>query len=84
MTLTLEQLLGTFEKYNLAIWPVQVLAYVPGIGTLVFAMKRTEYSSRIISGILSFLWLWTAIGFFLLYFGPVYRPAYADRKVTDG
>jgi hypothetical protein len=76
MTLTLEILLETFEKYNLAIWPMQVVAYVLGIVALFFAIKRTEYSARIVTGILSFLWLWTAIGFFLLYFGPVYTPAY--------
>lgn len=77
MILTLEALLDTFEKYNLAIWPMQVFAYVLGIVALVFAIKRTGYSSRIITDTLSFLWLWTAIGFFLLYFGPVYTPAYA-------
>jgi hypothetical protein len=76
MTLTLEILLETFEKYNLAIWPMQIVAYVLGIVALFFAIKRTEYSARIATGILSFLWLWTAIGFFLLYFGPVYTPAY--------
>jgi hypothetical protein len=76
MTLTLEILLETFEKYNLAIWPMQIVAYVLGIVALFFAIKRTEYSARIVTGILSFLWLWTAIGFFLLYFGPVYTPAY--------
>jgi len=76
MSLTLEQLLSTFERYNLAIWPMQALAYVLGIVALFFAIKRTGYSARIIAGILSFLWLWTAIGFFLLYFGPVYSPAY--------
>jgi hypothetical protein len=77
VTLTLEQLLSTFENYNLAIWPMQVLAYVLGIAALFFAIKRTGYSSRIVVGILSFLWLWTAVAFFLFYFGPVYTPAYA-------
>jgi hypothetical protein len=76
LTLTLEQLLATFAKYNLAIWPMQVLAYVLGLVALFFAIKPSRYSSRIITGILSFLWLWTGIGFFLLYFGPVYTPAY--------
>lgn len=55
MTLTLEQLLSTFESYNLAIWPMQVLAYLLGITALFFAIKRTQYSSRIVVGILSFL-----------------------------
>jgi hypothetical protein len=76
MTLALDQLLSTFENYNLDIWPMQILAYVLGVAALFFAAKRTGYSARIVAGILSFLWLWTAIGFFLFYFGPVYTPAY--------
>jgi hypothetical protein len=77
MMLTLEQLLSTFENYNLAIWPMQILAYFLGISALFFAVKRTPYSGKIVLGILSFFWLWTAVGFFLFYFGPVYSPAYA-------
>lgn len=76
LSLTLEQLLDTFVRYNFAIWPMQVLGYVLGLVALFFAIKPSRYSSRTITGILSFLWLWTAIGFFLLYFGPVYTPAY--------
>ncbi|HEY70650.1 MAG TPA: hypothetical protein G4O08_08715 [Anaerolineae bacterium] len=75
-TLTLDDLLATFESYNLDIWPMQVLAYILGLIALFFAIKRTAYSSRIVVGILSFLWLWTGIGFFLLYFSRVYTPAY--------
>jgi hypothetical protein len=77
LTLTLPQLLAVFENYNLAIWPMQVLAYVLGLVALFFAIKPSRYSSRIITGILCFLWLWTGIVFFPLYFGPVYTPAYA-------
>jgi hypothetical protein len=76
MTLTLEMLLTTFENYNLDIWPMQVFAYLLGIAAVFFAIKRTQYSGRIVVGILSFLWLWTAIGFFFLYFGPIYSLAY--------
>jgi hypothetical protein len=74
--LTLEDLLSTFESYNLDIWPMQVVTNILGLFALLFAFRRTTHSSRIISGILSFLWLWTGIVFFLLYFGPVYTPAY--------
>ena len=77
MVLTLDMLLSTFEKYNLDIWPIQILAYLLGIAALFFAIKRTQYSGRIVTGILAFLWLWTAVGFFFLYFGPVYNLAYA-------
>ncbi|MFO8037634.1 MAG: DUF6064 family protein [Anaerolineales bacterium] len=75
--LTLELLLSTFEKYNPDIWPMQIIAYLLGIAALFFAIKRTKYSGRMVVGILSFFWLWTAIGFFFLYFGPAYSLAYA-------
>ena len=76
MELTLDGLLATFEQYNLDIWPMQVLAYLFGAVALFFAFQRTRHSDRITTGILSFLWLWTGIGFFLLYFAKVYTPAY--------
>lgn len=77
MTFTLEQLLAVFEKYNLAIWPMQVLAYLVGIVAVYFALKPSKQSNKIIAGILAFLWLWTGIAFFIFFFGPVYVPAYA-------
>lgn len=75
-TLTLDMLLDTFEQYNLDIWPMQVIAYIMGIVALLFAIKRTKYSNQVVAGVLTFLWLWTAIGFFMLYFAPVYTFAY--------
>ncbi|MBN1642042.1 MAG: hypothetical protein JXA09_12475 [Anaerolineae bacterium] len=77
MSLTLEQLLDVFARYNLAIWPMQIVAYVLGLVGLILAARQTRYRNKVIAGILSFLWLWTGIAFFLLYFGPVYTPAYA-------
>jgi hypothetical protein len=74
---TLDQLLSTFEAYNLDIWPMQIVAYVLGIAALFFAIRRTRISDRVVTGILAFLWLWNAVGFFILYFARVYVPAYA-------
>jgi len=76
ISLTLEQLLDTFERYNLDIWPMQIIAYLLGIIAVFFVINRTGYSSRIVMGIITFMWLWAAIGFYLLYFGPVYKIAY--------
>jgi hypothetical protein len=57
----LEQLLNDFAKYNLAIWPMQIIVYILGIVALCLAIRQTRYSSRIVAGVLSFLWLWIAI-----------------------
>jgi hypothetical protein len=73
---TTEQLLATFEGYNLDMWPMQVVAYLLGIVALFFAVKRTQGSSRITLAILSFLWLWTGIVFCVFYLGPLFAPGY--------
>jgi hypothetical protein len=75
-SLTYDQILSTFEAYNLQVWPMQAVAYLLGIVALFFAVKRTQGSGRITTGILSSLWLWTGIVFCLLYFGPVFAPGY--------
>lgn len=76
LNFTLEQMLNTFANYNNTIFPLQIFVYLLGIVALLFVIKQKEYSSRIIFGILSFLWLWTGIVFFMQYFGPIYKPAY--------
>lgn len=76
MSLTLEQLLGVFENYNLSLWPLPIFILVLGVAALFFTFIRKKYSDHILTGILSFLWLWTAVVFFLIYFGPVYDFAY--------
>jgi len=73
---TVEDLLGVFERYNQAIWPMQIVAYVLGVVAVLLAARKTAMSSRIIAGILSFLWLFSA-GFFIFALVPIYKPAYA-------
>jgi len=71
-----EQFMNVLIKYNMAIWPMHVVAYILGIAILFLVVKKTKYSSRISAAILSFLWLWNGIVFFLFYFGPVFNPSY--------
>jgi len=59
---TVEQFFNIFERYNVAIWPAQIIAYVLGIITLGLALVENRLSSRIISGILAVFWSW--MGFF--------------------
>jgi hypothetical protein len=74
---TVEDLLGVFEAYNQAIWPMQVVAYVLGVTATALAVHKTRLSSRIIAVILSFLWLFSGIGFFMFALVPIFKPAYA-------
>lgn len=73
---TLDEFLSALEHYNLTIWPLQILAYFLGILALLFAIKRTKYSNKIISAILSLYWLWNGIVFCPVFWAPTYKFAY--------
>jgi len=68
---TVDQFLGVFEKYNQAIWPMHVVAYILGIAALALVVKKTPYSDRAISMILAFLWAWMGIVYHLMYFSTI-------------
>jgi len=75
VSFTLEQLLQLFETYNRAIEPMQMIAYVLGGGALFFAVKKTKYSSKIVTAVLAFFWLWCGVVFQMMYFTRIYKPA---------
>lgn len=77
ISFTVEQLLDVFARYNLAIWPMQVVAYLLGIAAIFFAVRKTGYSDRLISAILAFYWLWFGILFNILYWSKLWSTAYA-------
>ena len=73
---TIDDLLLIFQRFNLAVWPLQIIAYVLGFVAVFFAVKQTRYSMKIVLAILSFCWLWAGIVFCLLYWATSYPSAY--------
>jgi len=76
ISLTLDQMLSVFETYNTATWFVQVIACILGITAIFLTVKTSVYTNRIISAILSFIWLWTGVVFCIFYWAPVFTPSY--------
>lgn len=74
--LTLDMLLQTFEQYNTTLSPWTWIIFVLGIVALLLAFWPSSRTSRIISGLLGILWLWSGAAFFFYAFAPVYTPAY--------
>src|SRR4030042_2091893 len=68
---TVEQFFDIFGTYNTAIWPAQVVAYMFGIIALWLALRENKLSSRIISGILSLLWIWMGVFYHIGYFSVI-------------
>jgi hypothetical protein len=68
---TTEQFLQVFERYNQAIWPVHVLAYILGIAIVLLAAKPSRYSNQIISLVLAIFWAWMGVVYHILYFSTI-------------
>ena len=76
MVPTEEQLLGVFAAYNAQIWPMQIVAYLLGIVSLVLAFRKDNLSNRTIPVILTFFWMWVALMFWLPSAGQGFAPGY--------
>ena len=74
--LTLDMLLQTFERYNTTLSPWTWIIYSLGVVVVLLAFWPSPTVSRLISGLLGILWLWSGAAFFLYAFAPVYPPAY--------
>lgn len=73
---TIDEFLEVFRKYNLSVFPMQLLFYLFGAMALYCSIKKSRLSDKIILLILSFLWLWTGIVYHLLHFSWINKAAY--------
>lgn len=73
---TVTEFLSVFEAYNKAIWPLQIIAYLMGFAVIYLILKGEKRSGRIVSGIMSFMWLWTGISYHISYFSSINKAAY--------
>lgn len=81
---TAEQFLAVFERYNQAIWPAQIVAYVLGLAAIFLALRPRPYGDTIVSSILVVLWLWTGLVYHVLFFASINPIATAFGAVFVG
>jgi len=68
---TVEQFLGVFERYNLAVWPAQLFLYAIAIIAVCLALRRKADFSRGISLILSAFWIWMGLVYHFWFFSTI-------------
>jgi len=68
---TAEQFFAVFAAYNLAIWPAQVIAYLPGAAALALALRGGPIAQRVVPATLAAMWVWTGVGYHLLSFAAI-------------
>jgi hypothetical protein len=65
MPFSAEMLMDYFAVYNQRIWPMQWVGYALSLLTLVPLFRPGKLWSRVVTGLLAFLWLWVGLVFWL-------------------
>lgn len=76
MPFTIEQFLGVFKNYNLAVWPMQLALYLMGVFMVLFGTQKAPASNKAISYMLAFLWFWMGLIYHLAFFTSINKGAY--------
>lgn len=74
---TREVFLGVFERYNEAIWPAQIVAYLLCLIAVWRAARPFPGSDRLIAAILGAAWIWTGVVYHMMFFATINWAAWA-------
>lgn len=75
MPFTPEQFFQVFEKYNLAVYPMQIVLFLAACAAVFAAFRPKLFSGKIAAVLLAFLWLWAGIVYHLIFFAEINRAA---------
>ena len=64
------------DHYNQDVWPAQIILYLLAITAIASVFLRMGQKSRMIFGILLFLWLWMGIMYHFLFFTIINKAAW--------
>lgn len=73
---TFDDFLEMLERFNTDWWPTHLIMYALAVAAIYFAIRKTRYSGKVVTGILVFFWIWVGLVFNLLYFSKLYPMAY--------
>lgn len=71
-----EQFMGVFERYNLAVWPAQLLFYAAAAGVLVLVARPHGHAGRWISAVLALFWAWMGVVYHWAFFARINPAAF--------
>jgi hypothetical protein len=69
------QFLELLGKYNIALWPLQIAAYLLGFVAVIGVINKSRFSNYLVAAIQALFWLWTGIVFCLLYWCKIFPVA---------
>jgi hypothetical protein len=68
---TTDQFFEIFERYNTALFPVQVIILILGVVALVLLHSKKALRNKYIGGLLGILWLWTGLVYHITFFSTI-------------
>lgn len=68
---TAEQFMDVFVAYNVAIWPLQILAYGLSLSACIALCYRNPAATKVILSILALMWAFNGIGYHFLFFSAI-------------
>lgn len=74
---TQSEFFAVFAKYNIAIWPAQLVLVGAAAGAVAAVRRPNTVRIRVMLGVLSALWLWMAIVYHGIFFRPINPAAMA-------
>ena len=73
---TTDQFFAVFEKYNHAIFPVQIILFLLSIVALIAIGSNIRQKDKFVAGILGVLWLWIGICYHIAFFSGISNVAF--------
>ena len=71
MPFTVEQFFDLFARYNLDLWPWQLVALTAGLLVVALLYRESRLSAVMTLAVLSAMWLVNGIGYHWLYFATI-------------
>ncbi|HBG69828.1 MAG: hypothetical protein A2W93_00420 [Bacteroidetes bacterium GWF2_43_63] len=73
---TTEQFFNVIEKYNLTMFPFQLIIFMMGIGCLFLLHSKLSAKDKLIGICLGTLWIWIGVAYHLAFFTVINKAAY--------
>jgi hypothetical protein len=78
---TLSQFLKVFEDYNLSVYPMQIIFYLLAAIIILLALRKTFFSDKVITIVVSFFWLWMGVVYHFIHFTTINNAAFVFGAV---
>ena len=82
--ITTDQFFSVFEKYNHAIFPVQIVLFLLSILALIAIGSKIKQKDKFVASILGVLWLWVGIGYHIAFFSGTVAYGYGLLFIVQG